>query len=143
MSTPITIRSAGATNRRPAWRSIAAVAAGLLAVVILSTATDFVLEQLGVFPPLGQRMSNGLFAVALAYRVVITIFGCWLAARLAPANPMRHALILGAIGVVLGTVGAVVNAKTNLGPDWYTMALVVTALPCAWAGGALHRPRPR
>jgi len=27
----------------------------------------------------------------------------------------------------------------NLGPAWYPIALVVTALPCGWLGGVLHR----
>jgi len=27
----------------------------------------------------------------------------------------------------------------HLGPSWYPIALVITALPCAWLGGVLHR----
>ncbi len=29
----------------------------------------------------------------------------------------------------------------EFGPHWYPLALVATALPCAWAGGLLHRKR--
>jgi hypothetical protein len=52
---------------------------------------------------------------------------------------MRHALILGAIGAVLSTVG--LFAMWGVGPLWYPIALVIVALPCAWAGGKLHEMR--
>jgi len=64
----------------------------------------------------------------------------WIAARLAPYAPMRHALALGMIGFVLSLAGAIAAlTMADLGPAWYPIALVVTALPCAWLGGALHR----
>jgi uncharacterized membrane protein YfcA len=48
---------------------------------------------------------------------------------------MAHALTLGALGVVLNIAGAWVN--WSYGNHWYPIALVVTALPCAWLGGKL------
>jgi lysozyme family protein len=48
---------------------------------------------------------------------------------------MRHALILGAIGVLFSTLGAIAQAQMQLGPAWYAWALVILALPCAWLGG--------
>jgi len=44
----------------------------------------------------------------------------------------------GAIGMVLGIIGAAVTWNRGLGPHWYSVALVVTALPSAWAGGKLR-----
>lgn len=42
--------------------------------------------------------------------------------------------------IVLATVGAVASISAgNMGPTWYPIALVVSALPCAWLGGRLHR----
>ncbi len=122
-------------------RSTAAVFLGFLAVVALSLATDQVLHDLAVYPPWGQPMYDpGLNLLALAYRSVYAVVGSYIAARLAPHAPMRHALILGVIGLVLSAVGAYVAiALADLGPAWYTIALVLTALPCAWLGGALHR----
>lgn len=29
--------------------------------------------------------------------------------------------------------------RVDVGPAWYPIALVLTAVPCAWLGGALHR----
>jgi hypothetical protein len=125
---------------RHLWRSTGAVLAGFLAVVILSLGTDQVLHVLEVYPPWGQPMrAPGLNLLALAYRCVYSILGSYIAARLAPRHPMRHALILGAIGLVLSAAGVIAATQHDLGPLWYPIALVVTALPCAWLGGALYR----
>jgi len=104
---------------------------------VLSLGTDQVLHVLHVYPPWGQPMFEpGLNFLALAYRCVYAVLGSWVAARLAPSAPMRHAMALGWIGFVLSAAGVVVAVKaSNLGPLWYPIALAVTALPCAWLGG--------
>lgn len=71
-------------------RRIGAVVAGFLATCILSIATDLVLHAAGVFPPWGQPMSNALFLLATAYRILYTIAGGYITARLAPDRPMAH-----------------------------------------------------
>jgi hypothetical protein len=38
--------------------------AGFVAVVVLSLATDWALHAAGVFPALGQKMSDALFVLA-------------------------------------------------------------------------------
>jgi len=122
------------------WRSAAAVLLGLAGVFVLSLGTDQVLHVLGVYPPWGEPMHEpGLNWLALSYRLPYGVAGGYLTARLAPRNPMRHALILGAVGVVLSTAGAIGSIPLDLGPAWYPIALVVTALPCAWLGGVLAR----
>jgi hypothetical protein len=60
-------------------------------------------------------------------------------ARLAPDHPMRHALAFGAVGVVLSTVGVIVNAQMQLGAAWYPLLLVAVALPRALCGGKLFQ----
>ena len=124
-------------------RSVGAVLAGFFATAILSVAVDGVLHATGVFPAWGQGMSNGLFVLATSYRVAFTVFGGYLTARLAPGRPMKHVLILGAIGFVMASIGAIAtwNSGPELGPKWYPLALVVTALPCVWLGGKLAAPR--
>ena len=125
------------------WRSTGAVLAGFVAVVVLSLGTDQVLHMLKVYPPWGQPMAGGLFALATAYRIVYTVAGGYITARLAPHAPVRHALILGVIGLVPGVGGVMVAiAKPELGPLWYPIAIAVTGVPCAWLGGVLlHRSR--
>jgi hypothetical protein len=124
-------------------RSVGAVLAGLVAIFVLHNGSDAILHAAGVFPPWGERMGDGLFLLATAYRLVFSIAGCWLTARLAPDRPMGHALALGAVGVALSTLGAVAtwNAGPEFGPHWYPLALIAMALPCAWAGGRLHALR--
>jgi peptidoglycan/LPS O-acetylase OafA/YrhL len=121
-------------------KSAGSVLAGLLTIFILSTAIDVVLHATGVFPPWGQPMSDGLFLLATAYRVAISIFGCYLAARLAPDKPMQHALTLGVIGVALSVAGTVAtwNKGPEFGPHWYPLALIALAMPCAWIGARLR-----
>jgi hypothetical protein len=132
---------APAPSRRPG-RSVAAVLLGFVAVVVLSLGTDQVLHMLKVYPPWGQPMSDGLFLLATAYRVLYTVVGGYITARLAPHAPVRHAVILGFVGLVPGGAGVMVAiAKPELGPLWYSIAIAVTGLPCAWLGGLLHRGR--
>jgi hypothetical protein len=54
---------------------------------------------------------------------------------------MRYVMILGIIGLVLGTLGAIVTIPMKMAPAWYPIALAVTALPCTWLGGVLHRAK--
>src|SRR5206468_8417059 len=89
-------------------------------------------------PPLGQWTPSGPLAVATAYRIVYGIIGAYIVARLAPNRPMLHALISGAIGVVASAAGAAATWNRNLGPHWYSVALIITAMPCAWAGGKIR-----
>jgi len=97
---------------------------------------------LEVYPPWGQPMRDPvLLLLALAYRCVYAVVGSYIAARLAPRNPMRHALGLGVVGLMVCLAGAIATTPMDLGPAWYPIALVLTALPCAWLGGALHRGR--
>jgi hypothetical protein len=126
-------------------RSIGALFAGFLTVVMLSLGTDVMLHATGVFPPWGQPMSDALFVLATVYRTVYAVAGSYLTARLAPSRPMQHALTGGVIGLILSTVGAVAtwNAGAAFGPHWYPLALVATALPCAWAGGKLREMQLR
>lgn len=128
------------TRRQGLGASIAAVAAGFFATAILSLGTDVVLHATGVYPPWGQPMSNALFVLATAYRVAYAVAGGYITAWLSPERPMRHVVVLGAIGLVAATIGLVAtwNAGPQLGPKWYPVALVVTALPCVWLGGKLN-----
>jgi hypothetical protein len=119
-------------------RSIVAVFAGMLAVVVLSLGTDLALHAAGIFPALGDRMSDSLFMLATVYRTIYAVLGGYITARLAPNRPMQHALLNGLIGVALSALGAVVTWNRALGPHWYPLALVVTALPTAWLGGKLR-----
>ena len=121
-------------------RSIGAVLAGMLAVIVLSIGTDVVLHTTGVFPPWGQPVSDAPLLLATAYRTVYGVAGGYIAARLAPNRPMEHALVLGVLGLIVSITGAVVtwNKGPAFGPHWYPLALIVLALPTAWVGGRVR-----
>jgi hypothetical protein len=117
--------------------SIWAVVAGVLFIVVVTTLVDVALHVAGVFPPMDKPIDDNLALLATAYRIIISVAGAWLTARLAPRNPMQHALMLGLVGVALGLVGVVATWNLGLGPRWYPIALVVLAVPQCWAGGKL------
>ena len=122
------------------WLSAKAILAGFFTGFILSLGTDEILHALKVFPPWGDPMADGLFLLPAAYRLIYNTFGCYVAARLAPENPMAHALVIGVLGFFLGLAGTLAtwNHVPSLGPHWYSMAMVLTAIPCAWLGGFLY-----
>lgn len=122
-------------------KSIWAVVAGVLFIVIVTTLVDVALHKAGVYPRMDKPLDDRLALLATSYRAVISVAGAWLTARLAPEKPMKHALILGWVGVVLGLIGLVVTWKLALGPRWYPIALVVLAIPQCWLGGRLYQAR--
>lgn len=121
-------------------RSIAAVLAGLIAVFVLSLGTDVLLHATGIYPPWFKPMSAPLWLLATAYRIVYGILGGYIVARLAPNRPVPHAIVLGVVGLALSIAGAAAswNAGPEFGPRWYPLALVFTAIPCAWAGAKIR-----
>src|SRR5262245_32485838 len=130
-------------NSRHWMRSALAVVVGFSSVAVLSLATDQLLHVLKVYPPWGEPMRDaGLNLLALSYRIVYTIAGGYLTASLAPSAPMRHVVIVGVAGLIAGSAGALAAiTMADLGPDWYPIALAVSAFPCVCLGGVLHRIR--
>ncbi len=136
----MTAQTTTSTPPRRLGRSVLAVFLGFLAVVVLSLGTDQVMHMLNVYPPWGVPMdetSDNL--LALTYRCVYGVIGSYITAKFAPHSPMRHVWIGAGIGFVLSLLGVVAAMNVNLGPIWYPIALALTALPCAWLGGMLHR----
>jgi hypothetical protein len=122
-------------------RRIGAVVAGLLVVVILDVGIDMVMHKTGIYPPWFQPMRTSLWLLAIAYRTCDGIVGGYIVARLAPDRPVQHALVLGVIGLVMSTLGAVAtwSKGPEFGPKWYPLALVVLAVPNALIGGLLRQ----
>ncbi|WP_375398319.1 hypothetical protein [uncultured Sphingomonas sp.] len=121
-------------------RSIGAVLCGFVAVILLSLGLDEAMGASGVIPR-GAMVAPALTVLALACRGVITITGGWLTARLAPAAPLRHALVLGMTVAGFATLGVFVTWNMALGPHWYPIALAATAVPLTLFGGWLRAAR--
>src|SRR2546426_578737 len=122
-------------------QSIWALVAGAVVAIVATTLVDVALHIAHVFPPINDPINDALALLATSYRIVIGVAGAWLTARLAPDKPLKHALILGYLGVALGLVGVVVTWNKGLGPHWYPIALVVLAVPQSWVGGKLYEAR--
>lgn len=120
------------------WKSVWAVFAGVLFIIIVTTLVDIVLHMTGVYTQ-NAPLSDAQAVMATAYRIIIAIMGGWLTARLAPQKPLKHALILGVVGLVLGLVGLALTWGKGMGPDWYPIALAALAIPQCWAGGWLYQ----
>ncbi len=130
---------------RQIGRSIGAILAGFVVVILLSIGTDVALRAAGVFPPLTQVVDDKLLLLATVYRTIYGVLGSYVTAHLAPYRPMLHAMVGGAIGFVLAIVGAVVtwNQGPAFGPHWYPLTLLALALPQSWLGGKLRENQLR
>jgi hypothetical protein len=124
-------------------RSILAVIVGIIVAAVLSIGTDIVMHVLGYIPNIGERAPDGSLAVATIYRTIYGVLGAYITARLAPYRPMLHAMMLGSLGLLVSIAGVVAtwNKGPAFGPHWYPVALVVLALPTAWAGGRVGELR--
>ncbi|MEX0720043.1 MAG: hypothetical protein WD059_05200 [Balneolaceae bacterium] len=121
------------------FKSIGAVLGGFIVIVVLSVGTDAILKAAELLPYDHLFVSTELIVFVIFYRAFYSLIGCYIAAKLAPSNPMKHALALGGVGIIVGSIGAVVAG--HLGPAWYAWTLVVIALPVAWLGGRLFELR--
>jgi len=121
-------------------KSIGSVLSGLIATVVLSLGTDFLMHATGVYPAGSQPMDDSQFALATAYRSIYAVAGTYLSARVASFQPMQHAIALGIVGMVLATIGAITtwNAGPQFARKWYSIALILLSIPCGWLGGKLR-----
>jgi hypothetical protein len=117
-----------------------AVLTGIVAAIVVTLATDFVLHAIKLYPPWDQRVPDGLLLLATIYRTIYGVAASYLTAYLAPNRPVQHAMVGGAFGFVAALAGAIAtwHAGPAYEPHWYPVALIVLALPQSWLGGRLR-----
>jgi hypothetical protein len=126
-------------------RSIGAVAAGCLAMMVLALSASQLVRQ-----SVPQHIISGgdpeapetlvlLFLLAAAGAAVMA--GSFLAGRVAPRRPMLHALVVGGIAYMVSL--AVTAILWTEAPRWFHMAAVLLQVPAAWLGGLLLARRHR
>lgn len=64
------------------WKSIGAVVAGVIFIVVVTTIVDIVLHLTGVLPPIDQPINDAHALLATSYRIVISIAGAWLTGQI-------------------------------------------------------------
>ena len=116
-------------------RSVLAVVTGFLVIGVLAFGTDVLVRAAlpGAFDAAGRTDSVPVLVFTILYVGLFATAGCWLAARLAPSHPMRHALILGALGLVFNVAGTV--AAWDTAPAWFHVVSLLLVMPWAWLGG--------
>jgi hypothetical protein len=120
--------------------------AGAVVGIALSSCTDAAMNALHLFPPLGTPITDWrLLAFATVCRTIYDVIGAYVTAWLAPSRPMLHAFILGILGELASIAGVIATWKdtATYGPHWYSIALVVLALPPALLGAWLYERRLR
>lgn len=116
-------------------KSIWAIVAGFIFVVIASILTDLALISTGLMKQPFYMNTTSFILFVIFYRCLYGTTGSYLTARLSPNKPMKHSIIGGVIGFIIAVSGAAAMWSTP--PHWYPLTLIVTTLPCAWLGGKL------
>jgi hypothetical protein len=129
-------------GRPSVFRSIGAIFAGIVVNVLLSVGTDKLIYMAGLAPA-GQRMPDGMLAVAAGYRIMYSVLSTYVIVALAGRRPMMHAMVAGALGLVVSIAGVVTtwNEVATYGPHWYPIVLAIATLPTAWLGAKLYLMR--
>ena len=120
-----------------AMRSALAVLAGFLLIAFLSFAVDALARAAlpGSFGPDGRVTSTGTLLFYVSAAVAYTIAGGYATGRLAPSRPVRHAIWLGVVGLVVGVAASL--SLWSTAPAWYHVLGWVLVVPSALVGGRL------
>lgn len=122
---------------RTIFKSIGAILAGFVLGAVLSVGTDFILDKLGIMSMENFRQTPFfIILVVIIYRFTFNVTGCYLAARLAPNKPMKHAIIMGIIGTVISLAGSISMWESAI--PFYNISIIVMSMPSAWLGGYLY-----
>ncbi len=126
-------------------RSLLAVFTGFSLIATLSVGTDMVLRMAvpSLFEVDGSTTSAPILLLTIAYVGLYATLGCYLAARMAPSAPMRHALVLGILGLAFNVAGAVSIWAQY--PVWYHVMSLLLVMVWAWLGGRMREqeaPQP-
>lgn len=130
------------------FRSVLAILAGIVALTAASFAIEAVVNPLlmHLFPralPDAAALSRSVPAhlVMFAYTFASVVLGGYVTAWMVKSAPVAHAVIMGAVEVLL-TLWAM-RAFPHQAPLWSWIAGMVFIIPAAWLGGALRaRQKP-
>jgi hypothetical protein len=119
-------------------RSATAIIVGFVFIGALSVGADTLMHQLlpGAYDSANRLTGTSYLLLTQAYVALFAITGCYLCARLAPYAPMRHALILGALGLAFNIFGS--YSRWEDVPVWYHVMALALTMPYAWVGGWLR-----
>ena len=121
-------------------KNFGALLLGFVITVVLTLVMDLILAKSGIMKTVPFSDNPAwLMVVIIIYRCVFNTTGSYFTAKFAVMRPLRLAMIGGYIGLAVSIIGLVTH--WNIPPRWYGIALVLTALPCAWTGGKLFESK--
>lgn len=122
-------------------RSIVAVVTGFLLIGALSFGATALLKVAMPGALAARTESVPVLLLVMAYVAVFAVAGCYLTALMAPRNPMKHALVLGALGLIFNIIGTIDRWETM--PAWFHITSLLLVMPYAWLGGRLREMQLR
>lgn len=119
-------------------RSILAIVVGFVVIGVLAFGTDALVHAMmpGAFDAALRTDNVPILVGTIVYVTIYAIAGSYLTALLAPSRPMRHAMILGVLGLLFNIAGT--YAGWAKAPAWYHITALLLVLPSAWIGGWLR-----
>lgn len=119
-------------------RSVLAVIAGALVMVAGVVAMSFVLLRVvpGVDDSGTERRPIVALSLLLCANLFVAVLGGYVTALVAPRDPVRHALALGAVQWVLYVASAV--SQRGGVPLWWHVGMAVFLIPLVWLGGQVR-----
>ena len=112
----------------PSGRSVFAVIAGYL---VFGLSAVLLFQVAGVDPHAEARLIFKVFSIV--YGVVFALGAGWLAARLAPRRPLRHAATVAGLVAAAATVSFVGMS----GAKWSQVSALVLMTPAVLVGGRI------
>ena len=117
------------------FKSIGVILLTFISITLLSIATDFLLESIGILPdPKKGLFDTWAIILVLAYRGIYTIFAGFIIAKLAPSKAILHAIILGAVGIIITILATNDPSFADKAPLWFGYTMAVITIPCLWLG---------
>jgi hypothetical protein len=120
-------------------RSILAVIAGSATWMVTALGMDGLLMSLAPqwFGPNGKVESLPLMLSMMAYSLLFSILGGYVAARIARRKEMQHAFVLGVLQLLMGIMATIKFFDTA--PLWWHLTFLALLIPANVFGGWLRQ----
>ena len=129
-------------NFKSILQSIGALIAGYLVSALLTAVT---IALLGALFPESYKAENITWVVFnVIYGCAFAVIGGYVVARLAPARPFTHAIVLGVLMAVFALITGYAMSSAPPSPEyatqpgWYYPVLAITVLPSILLGAWLY-----
>ena len=117
-------------------RSVIAVVTGFLLIGALSFGATALMKVAMPGALTARTESVPVLLLVMTYVAIFAVAGCYITALIAGRSPMKHALVLGVLGLIFNVVGTIDRWDTM--PAWFHVTSLLLVMPYAWLGGRLR-----